>query len=125
MGALEDAKAHLAKASEFLEAANLSFDLGLFNAAGSNAVSSGVNSKDAICLTLTGRTTKSGDHLDAAEELRRAGGTGAALAPTMKRLLGLKNKSQYQAASMTRSDANKAVDWATRLHDRAREIVTA
>lgn len=125
MGALEDAKAHLAKAAEFLEAANVSLELGLCNAAGSNAVSSGVNSKDAICLHLTGRTAKADNHLDAADELKRAGGTGAALAPTLKRLLRLKNKSQYQAASIARTDANKAVEWATRLHDGAKEIVTA
>lgn len=125
MGALEDAKAHLAKAAEFLDAANRSLEAGLFNAAASNAVSSGINSKDAICLALTGRTAKSDNHLDAAAELTRAGGTAAALAPTMKRLLGLKNKSQYQAAPIARTDANKAVDWATRLHDGAKEIVTS
>jgi hypothetical protein len=58
MPALDDARAHLAKAREFLEAAELTNDLGLFNAAASSAVTSGINSKDAICLTLTGRTRK-------------------------------------------------------------------
>jgi len=125
MGAVEDANAHLAKATEFLEAANLSLEVELFNAAASNAVCSGINSKDAICLALTGRTAKSDDHLDAAAELTRAGDTAAGLAPIMKRLLGLKNKSQYQAASIARTDANKAVEWATRLHDGAKEIVTS
>lgn len=33
MPALDDARAHLAKAREFLEAAELTNDLGLFNAA--------------------------------------------------------------------------------------------
>jgi hypothetical protein len=46
MTALSDAAAHLAKAREFLEAAELTHDLELHNAATSNAVTSGINSKD-------------------------------------------------------------------------------
>jgi hypothetical protein len=45
---LDDARAHLAKAQEFLAAAEFTLDLDLFNAATSSAVSSGINSKDAI-----------------------------------------------------------------------------
>jgi uncharacterized protein (UPF0332 family) len=53
--ALSEARAHLRKAKEFLTAAEFSLDLDLFNAATSNAVTSGINAKDAICLRLTGR----------------------------------------------------------------------
>jgi hypothetical protein len=76
MPALDDARAHLAKAREFLEAAELTNDLGLFNAAASSAVTSGINSKDAICLTLTGRTRKADNHLEAVAELKAAGPAG-------------------------------------------------
>jgi hypothetical protein len=54
--ALEGARLHLAKAREFLDAAETACGLGLNNAAASNAVISAINSKDAICLALTGRT---------------------------------------------------------------------
>ena len=53
MTALDNARAHLTKAQEFLEAAELTNDLLLFNAAASNAVTSGINSKDAICVDAT------------------------------------------------------------------------
>ena len=42
-------------------------DLGLNNAAASNAVISAINSKDAISLALTGRTGKSDNHAQAVE----------------------------------------------------------
>jgi len=48
MGALDDARSHLAKAREFVEAAEVTLDLGLFDAAGSSAVSSGINSATAV-----------------------------------------------------------------------------
>lgn len=50
---LQDAKAHLVKAQEFLAAAESEVSAERYNAATSNAVLSGINSKDAICLTLT------------------------------------------------------------------------
>lgn len=72
MSALRDARAHLAKAQEFFDAAELTLDLDLYNAATSNAVTSGINSKDAICLKLTGKTDKTENHVD----VERAQGSG-------------------------------------------------
>lgn len=122
MRALEDARAHLAKAKEFLEAAELSLDAELFNAATSDAVVSGINSKDAICLKLTGRTMKSDDHNAAPAELRRAGNAGARLEATLKRLLNLKSRSQYQAMPVQRRQARDAVSWAERMYNAARSV---
>ena len=45
---LQDAKAHLIKAREFLDAAESEVSAERYNAATSNAVLSGINSKDAI-----------------------------------------------------------------------------
>ena len=73
----EEARLHLAEAREFLNAAETSRDLGLDNAAASDGVISAINSKDAICLALTGRTGKSDDHAQAVDELRRSGGRRA------------------------------------------------
>lgn len=124
MNALAAARAHLAKAREFLVAANLAHDQELYNAATSNAVLSGINSKDAICLKLTGRTTKSDDHTDAVRELTATGAEGRTLAPVLRRLLARKSKSQYQSASVSAADARKAVEQATRLFDAAQVITT-
>lgn len=125
MGALDDARSHLAKAREFLEAAQASLDLELFNAATTNAVTSGINSRDAICLKLAGRTAKSERHGDAVAELTRSGQAGKALAPTLGRLLKLKTKSQYQTASIAESEAARAIEWAVRLLEGAQGIVTS
>ena len=125
MTRLDDARAHLAKAREFLEAAQVSHDLGLYNAATSDAVISGINSKDAVCLRLTGRTRKSDHHTDAVTELKAAGPAGAGLAPTLSRLLKLKTKSQYQSESIAAADAARAIEWATRLLEGAETVVSS
>lgn len=123
MGAREEAQAHLAKAREFLDAAALELDVDLLTAAASSAVLAGINAKDALCLRLTGRTGKSEDHRSAVPELAAAGPAGKALETTFRRLLGLKTTAQYQAAPISRADAAKAVEWATRMVEAARDAV--
>ena len=73
MNPLQTARRHLDKARELLDAAEVSLDLDMFNAAVSNAVVSAINSKDAICLRLTGRTLENRNHVDAAKELNQVG----------------------------------------------------
>lgn len=123
MTALGDARGHLEKAKEFLEAAQFNADLELYNAATSAAVISGINSKDAICLALTGRTGKGENHMDAVAELKAAGRAGAEVSATLSRLLKQKSKSQYVPISVATSDAVKAVEWAQRLLDVAEATV--
>lgn len=124
MTALKEAQLHLSKAREFLEAAETNQDRMLYNAATSNAVISAIHSKDAVvCIALTGRTNKSDNHADALLELKRAGGTGADLSPTLNRLLKLKTKSQYAPASVAASNAEKAVEWAQRMLSGAQDVV--
>ena len=125
MRSLDEAKAHLEKAEEFLVAAVHNHDLGLYSAATSDAVVSGINAKDAICLKLTGSTRKADDHTAAVAELRRAGREGAQLAQTLDRLLKLKSKAQYQTSAIPARDADHALRWAGKLSEAARRIVTA
>lgn len=125
MGTRDAALSHLSKAREFLDAARLEFDAELFTAAASSAVLSGINAKDAICLRLTGRTGKSEDHRAAVSELAAAGPAGKALESTLRRLLALKTTAQYQAAPISRTDATKAVEWATRMVGAARDVAGA
>lgn len=121
----DDARRHLDKAREFLTAAGLEYERELFTAAASSAVLAGINAKDAICLRLTGRTGKSDDHRAAVPELAAAGPGGKALESTFRRLLGLKTSAQYQAAPIGRTDATKALQWATRMVDTARDVTGA
>lgn len=122
---LQDAKAHLLKAEEFLAAAESEVSAERYSAATSNAVVSGINSKDAMCLKLTGVTGKGEDHRSAVPELKRAGETAAALAPTLGRLLTLKTRAQYQTVSMTKKDAESAVRWASQMYEAAEGVVNA
>ena len=123
MGALEDAPAHLAKAEQFLAAADATLDLDLFDAATSSAVSCAINAKDAVCLQLTGRTSKTENHKNAAKELRTVGAAAVSLVPTFERLLSLKKKAQYQTTPITRAEAARAVEWAHRMYGGAQEIL--
>lgn len=91
------ARAHVAKAREFLTAAEISLEAGRANSAASSAVTAGINAKDAVCLHLVGVTGKTDRHEDAVKQLSRTGPTGKMLAPSFKRLLGLKTPSQYSA----------------------------
>ena len=117
-----DAKAHLAKSQEFLASAEDNLALGRLNAATSDAVISGINAKDAICLKLTGRTAKTDNHQAATVELRRAGGVGRSAAMTFGRLLTKKTQSQYQTTPVPRADAERAVKHARALSEDARSL---
>lgn len=123
MSTPRDAQLHLDKASEFLEAAEINHDLGLYNAAASAAVTSGINSKDAMCLATKGITGKSDSHSDAVVELRQSGPVGATAAPTFNRLLGVKVRAQYQARATTAKGSSDAVGWAARMYEAARRVV--
>ena len=123
MTALSDAKAHLRKAEEFLSAARDDLAGGRFDAATSTAITSGINSADAILLLLTGRAVKTRDHTDQVTRLKGAG--RPPLAAKLGRLLALKNQSQYQVTPIPRSKASSALGWANELYEAARGEVSS
>jgi len=125
MTALTDARAHLAKAREFLEAAEVELAGGLCTASTSSSVLAGINAKDVICLSSTGRTGKSDDHKSAAVELAASGPAGRALETTFRRLIALKTRSQYTAGPMSATDAQKAFAWATRMVQAAADALAS
>lgn len=124
MTARTEAEGHLTKAQTFLEAArtNLAFDL--YDPATSDAVVAGINAKDVICLMLTGETKKTDNHAAAVGELKDAGAVGSDAARTLQRLLRLKSKSQYQPQAVLVGDATKAVEWAERMVDAAKDTLS-
>lgn len=125
MQPLATARAHLRKARQFLEAADVELSGELYDAAASSAVLAGINAKDAICLRRIGRTGKTDNHQAAIGELTKAGPVGKALEATFRRLIGMKTAAQYQAAPISASDARKAVEWATRMVDVAGDVVAS
>lgn len=124
MTARTEAERHLTKAQTFLEAAQTNLTFKLYDPATSDAVVAGINAKDVICLMLTGETKKSDNHSVAIRELKDAGQVGSDAAGTLQRLLRLKSKSQYQAQAVSVSDATKAVEWAERMVDAAKDTLS-
>src|SRR5205807_1244841 len=94
-GGRADATAHLGKAQEFLEAARAALDAKWHSAAASSAVTAGINAKDALCFAMVGRTTASDNHKSAVSELRALGPAARESATALDRLLGLKDRAQY------------------------------
>lgn len=111
-------------ARELLESARDEYDFERYNAAVSLAVTSGINSKDAICLKTTRKTSKDENHNDAVRELKTSGRDGASLEATFRRLLALKPKSQYQTTPVSASNARNAVGWAQLMYDVAVLVVS-
>ena len=118
-GGRPEALAHLDKAQEFLNAARAALDAGWHNATASSAVSAGINAKDALCLAMAGRTTAADDHRLAVAELRELGQAGIEPGNALDRLLGLKDRAQYDRRSVGASEAQAAVRRATTLVDAA------
>lgn len=112
-----DYRVKLAKATDFLEAAETVFEYELYDSAVSLAVSAGVNFSDAYQVRRTGGYLKGQDHRSAAVVLQRLGPTGAAMARSFSRLLSLKNKSQYMTARCTKIEAERAIRYASAMQD--------
>jgi hypothetical protein len=108
------AVAYLAKAREFLAAAQLMLDADNRSAATGNAVHAGISAGDAISCALTG-TVSTGDHSDAAAHLKAIGGNGQQAARILQQLLPLKSSAEYDPFPVNPAAARKAVKAAERI----------
>jgi hypothetical protein len=122
-GGRAEALAHLAKAQEFLDAAH-ALDARWHNAATSNAVTAGINAKDALCFATVGRSAAADDHKSAVTELRALGTVGREAAMALDRLLGQKDRAQYEQRAVTAVDAQAAVRRAGTLVETARRLLS-
>jgi hypothetical protein len=93
------------------------------NAAASNAVTARINAKDALCFAMAGHSTAADDHRSAVNELRALGSAGRQPATALDRLLGLKDRAQYEQRGVSAMDAQAAVRRASTLVDTAERIV--
>jgi uncharacterized protein (UPF0332 family) len=112
-------KAHLAKAEEFLQGAQFCFDLELWDAAASNAVSAAINASDVLILRGGGAPPSGQDHAQASVVLRRMG--YADEANQLNRALRHKKRAQYDSARSTATHADEAIRMAERLVDKAKD----
>lgn len=124
-------RGRLAKATEFLEAAEvlraLGGDAGVFSAGSQFAnafvtqcVLSGIAAADAICVARTGKYSRSGAHDEAVPVLRAA--AGQSVAKHLEVLLAVKTKAEYNARSVSDGDIVRAGEAAEALEAAARSV---
>lgn len=121
MTARTDANARLEDARMFLEAAET---IDTLNAAESYAdviatlaVHAGIAASDAFCLLTLSQHSKSENHADAINVLKKGGGDSV----TLGRLLREKSKAGYNVQSLTRAKSTKCIEWAGKLLASAQE----
>lgn len=118
-----DPTVKVAKATEFQKMAEVALTGGCYDCAASLAVSAGVNAIDALCLHVFGRYSKAQGHEDAVVLVSKAGVTGRTAATPFRRLLSIKNKSQYLNARCSAQEATEAVKRASRILDLIRRAL--
>jgi hypothetical protein len=108
------AAAYLAKATEFLRAAQDSIGLRNYVAATGNAVHAGIAAADTIAAATLG-SVWIGEHTLASGHVQAAGYVGKQAATQLRRLLPLKNRAEYDPEPVPAADARAAVKAAERL----------
>jgi len=99
-GGRAEAVAHLDKAQEFLD-----------------------NAKEALCFALIGGSTAADDHKSAVTELRSVGQVGRESAAALDRLLGLKDRAQYDRRGVTATEAQAALRRAATMVEAADRVL--
>jgi hypothetical protein len=119
------ARAYVAKADEYLDAAEHELQAGRAIAATSLAIHAGINAADAVCGLRLGRRAAGQDHDEVLALLRTAGPDGHSAAKGLARLLPMKTRAEYEPDEISKSDATKAVDRARRIVTMARRVAVS
>ena len=114
---------YLAKAEEWLAAAEDSHKAKRFMAATGNAVHAGINAADAVCGSRMGIRSAAQDHDEVLALVREAGRDGTELAKHLARLLPLKTRAEYDPDDVSASAASTAVRHAAQAVAIARRVV--
>jgi uncharacterized protein YbjQ (UPF0145 family) len=119
---LQQARAYLGKAEEYVEAASAELEAGRSIAAASLAVHAGINAADAVTGMRLGQRAAGQNHDEVLALLRQAGPDGAAVERDLLRLLPLKTKAEYDPDDVPKATARRAVEWAQRCVAVARRV---
>ncbi len=122
------AVSHLAKAEQFLTAAEAAEGESLHDAAMLDAIHAAISASDAATIALARVRSTDPDHARAADLLDEvSSGPGAARAASrqLRQLLSRKSTVEYQSRRSNRADATDALKRARRLVDWAREVIAA
>ena len=108
-----EAARHLAKAREYLRAAQTALAAGDLDAAGGTAVLAGVNAADSVSGYLQGNRWQ-GAHEQAAAHVRKAGADGKAVATQLTKLIRKKTQTHYEVRRLRPPEADALVQTAER-----------
>jgi hypothetical protein len=108
------ARAYLAKAIEYLDAAEASLEAGRRIAATSLAIHAAINAADAVTGVRLGMRAAGEEHAQAQVALGRAGPDGMAVSRELSRLLPLKARAEYDPDDIPQPAAFRAVEQARR-----------
>ena len=117
--------AYLAKAQEYLNAAQAEFAEGRTIAATSLAIHAGINGADAVCGARLGKRAAGQDHDQVLSVLREAGKDGAEIEKELRRLLPLKTKAEYSPDDIAKPVAEEAVERARRILETANRVTAS
>lgn len=117
------ARAYLAKATEYLAAAAAELEAERPVAATSLAIHAGINAADAVCGVRLGERSSATDHDQVLVLLRAAGKDGAEVEKELRRLLPLKTRAEYDPDPIPTRDAERAVERARRCVAVATRVV--
>jgi putative hemolysin len=114
----------VAKAQEYLQAAEQELQANRRIAATSLAIHPAINASDAVTGARLGRRAAGQDHDEVLALLREAGRDGTDLAKDLARLLPLKAKAEYDPDDIAKATAGKAVERARRCVQVAHRAVS-
>lgn len=118
-------RAYVAKAEEYVSAAEAELEAERSIAATSLAIHAGINGSDAVTGVRLGVRAAGQDHDEALRLLKTAGPDGNAVAKDLARLLPMKNRAEYEPDEIPKADAARAVDRAGRIVAVARRVADA
>jgi hypothetical protein len=111
---VDQVRVYVAKASEYLEAAEESLEAGRFIAATSLAIHAAINAADAVTGMRLGLRSAGDDHSRTQVLLAQAGPDGADVSRHLSRLLPLKTRAEYDPDDIPPATAKRAVDQSRR-----------
>lgn len=117
-----EARARVRKARDFLELAEVAISGGLNDPAASDAVLAGIHAADALCCIHLRERSAGESHEEAIEFVGRADPPSAA---TLRGLLRVKHRAQYDHRGVGAAEATAAVRRARVLVERALEAIAA
>ena len=119
------ARAYMAKAEEYLDAASDSLNASRRIAATSLAIHAAINAADVVTGARLGVRAGGDDHAQVLMLLGQAGPDGAAVARGLGRLLPLKTRAEYDPGDVPSATAARAVEQARGCVAAARRAIQA